>query len=244
MLIAYVSLLGSHPALQQTRKSWSDPCLSPICSRRLLLSSSAHNSNGPYVFPHVGIKRVCARPIIRYTRKTTSWGPGVFMRGAVQTCGDGLKGWLQPDPDWHFLSLHRNCSIMPLYISGLTINYVGLVFNLCPLMLRARFQRDLLSARPRLMIMTSSLCALAAAAPFIGRASIKRKSKPPADTILVAHTPPDWIIQTQSSELQRALLLAGAFYGALSMCATDWVMDWLLNRPLWAISGPNRFWMG
>jgi hypothetical protein len=122
---------------------------------------------------------VCAHPIIRYTRKTTSWGPGggIYARRGADV-RDGLKGWLQPDPDWHFLSLHRNCSIMPLYISGLTINYVGLVFNLCPLMLRARFQRDLLSAGPRLMIMTSSLCALAAAAaaPFIGRASIKRKS--------------------------------------------------------------------
>lgn len=80
------------PHSSKQGKSWSDPCLGPICSRRLLLSSSAHNSNGPYVFPHVGIKRVCARPIIRYTRKTTSWGPGVFMRGAVQTCWRWTQG--------------------------------------------------------------------------------------------------------------------------------------------------------
>lgn len=92
VLRAFVSTASLILHSSKQGKSWSDPCLGPICSRRLLLSSSAHNSNGPYVFPHVGIKRVCARPIIRYTRKTTSWGPGVFMRGAVQTCWRWTQG--------------------------------------------------------------------------------------------------------------------------------------------------------
>lgn len=70
-----------------------------------------------------------------------------------------------------------------------------------------------------------------------GQHKTKKQPPPPADTgrwhtrhliELFRRNPPNCC----------ALLLAGSFYGALSMCATDWVMDWLLNRPLWAISGP------